>query len=202
VRAILTREGLTYAQAGDRIGRDASIVWRMAKGRSVSAETLRRFALAFGESPGEWIALGRPELAEAVSEVSAPYAPRPSTAGVPVIGTVKADQVERPEEDPGEFFPAVEEHARQADAGVVRIEGHSMAPELKPGDLAGISRRKSPMRGAIVLAKRGETLYLKRLARRSGRTIRLESDNPAYDPIEGDDIELLGVVVWSHRQHV
>jgi len=29
--------------------------------------------------------------------------------------------------------------------------------------------------------------------------LRLESENPAYEPTEASDIEIMGVVVWSHR---
>jgi len=139
--------------------------------------------------------------AEGVSETSAPYPARPSDAEVPLVGEASAEAALNPEEIRGEWFPALQEHAERADAGVARVRGYSMVPELQPGDYIGISASKEPTKGNIVLARRGDELLLKRFAGRRGRRIRLESDNPAYPPVEGGDIQVLGVMVWSHRDY-
>ena len=168
----------------------------------MSTRTLRLFAETFGEDPDKWIALGRLELAGAIQrDVSDPSPSRPSTMNVRVIGTVSADTIVAPEEENGErVFPVLPEHGKQADGGVVEVRGHSMIPMIQPGDFLGISKLRAPVRGDVVLAKRGEEVYLKRLSARKGRWLKLESDNPAFAPIEGDDLEIVGVVVWSHRQ--
>lgn len=102
------------------------------------------------------------------------------------------------EEVEGEYIPALPEHAAQADYAV-RIEGTSMAPQIQPGDYLAIKLGRTPVAGDVVVARRGDDLYVKRFVRRTrSEGVLLRSDNEEYPDISGRDIEVIGVVVWRH----
>jgi len=135
---------------------------------------------------------------EAVSEATGAYTPRPSTASLPVAGELQAGTVLEVEEERGEIFPCLEEHARLADY-VVRVSGWSMYPTLQPGDFVAVKRSRIADSGDIVVAKRGSETYLKRYGGRRAKRVTLTSDNPEYESIEGEDIEIVGIYAWQHR---
>lgn len=99
-------------------------------------------------------------------------------------------------------------HASPADLYLIYVDGESMEPTLRAGDIILVDRRDGaaiPCDGIYVLRMDG-ALLVKRLQRLPGRRIRVVSDNPAYAPIElslnspGEDLAVIGRVVWSgHR---
>ena len=68
------------------------------------------------------------------------------------------------------------------------------------GDTVVIRQQKTADDGTIVAALiDGEEATVKRLSRKGGR-VQLLAENPAYDPIEPDDVQLLGKVVAVLRR--
>lgn len=55
---VLNAHGWSPYTAGDAIGMDASLIYKMKKGRRVSEATLRRWAVAIGEPVEQWLAWG------------------------------------------------------------------------------------------------------------------------------------------------
>ena len=99
-------------------------------------------------------------------------------------------------------------HANAADLYLIYVDGESMEPTLRPGDIILIDRRSAqavPRDGIYVLRIDG-SLLVKRLQRLPGRRVTVSSDNPAYAPFEltldaaGEDIAIVGRVVWSGRR--
>ncbi len=99
-------------------------------------------------------------------------------------------------------------HASPADLYLIYVDGESMEPTLRAGDIILVDRRDGaaiPCDGIYVLRMDG-ALLVKRLQRLPGRRIRVVSDNPAYAPIElslnspGEDLAVIGRVVWSGRR--
>ena len=167
------------------------------------AETVEVMAIAYGGDVEEWLEVAGYELPqekapEGVREVSGSRPVLPSDASLPVAGALRGGAMTDVAEETGEYFPALEEHAALADY-VVRVEGHSMSPLLMPGDFAAVRKVSTARPGDLVIARREEETYVKWYMGRSGGLIRLESENPAYEPTEASDIEIIGVVVWSHR---
>jgi len=85
----------------------------------------------------------------------------------------------------------------------VNIDGDSMEPELKSGDIALVATKEAVKEGAVFVVKYHGEHLIKRVQRnpKTG-VIRLHSDNPKYDPyiIEGDDLnnlEIVGKVIGS-----
>ena len=73
-----------------------------------------------------------------------------------------------------------------------KIEGDSMEPEIRDGDIVLADLGIEPESGNIVVAKWDDTVMCKRF-RRYGRQIVLESVNPRYDPVQVRPIWMLRV---------
>lgn len=100
------------------------------------------------------------------------------------------------------------------DLYLISVEGDSMEPALRPGDVILVDRRQAwtvPKDGVYVLHMDG-SLLVKRLQSMPGGKIRVTSDNPAYTPFDLDrrwvdehqndanGSGVIGRVVWSGRR--
>jgi len=204
-RFVKERRGDTSQAAFGRFfGVSGSYVssWEQA-GVVPAQEIVERGPAALGDDLAEWLeAAGYAPLQEKAPErereISGGRPILPSNATLRVGGTLRGGTVTDAAEESSEYFPALEEHAARADY-VVRIEGHSMSPVLIPGDFAAVRKASTAQGGDLVVAKQGDDRYVKWYIGRRGGVVRLESENPAYEPTEASDIEVVGVVVWSHR---
>lgn len=199
------RAGESQVARAGRVGISPGYMSQIEHGMVPEAAILERFAEALGDDPADWLAAANydqpgapPEAPSAVSDSAGAYAPRPSDASLPVAGVLRAAAMVDAQEESGEIFPCLQEHAALADY-VVRVEGYSMFPALQPGDYIAVSKSGGPEIGDIVVARRGDETVVKRVAERRGRRLVLRSDNPDYPALEGEDITILGVVVWQHR---
>lgn len=95
-----------------------------------------------------------------------------------------------------------------ADLYLIFVDGESMEPTLRPGDIILVDRRDHAQRrdGIYVLRLDG-TLLVKRLQKLPGGNIKVSSDNKSYDPfilkleeMEGQDMAIIGRVVWVGRK--
>ena len=92
------------------------------------------------------------------------------------------------------------------DLAVIKVEGDSMAPTLAAGDdiLVDRSDTRSKLRDGIYVLRKDDALMVKRLALHPmGRSVTIQSDNPAYIDFPGcslDEIDLVGRVLWSGRK--
>lgn len=90
---------------------------------------------------------------------------------------------------------------------LINIEGESMEPSLRPGDVVLVDHSdNTAKRDGIYVLRMGDALLVKRLQRLPGDFIRASSDNPAYEPFnidlkkDGHEISIIGRVVWSGRR--
>lgn len=94
----------------------------------------------------------------------------------------------------------------QKDLCLIYVEGDSMEPELRAGDIILIDRRDTgPNRDAIYVMRIDDALLVKRLQRLPGGQLRVTSDNPRYDPFllkneELENVVIVGRVVWAGRR--
>ena len=115
---------------------------------------------------------------------------------IPIVGLVTAGQpilaVENQEGslawgDPGCFG--------------LRVRGDSMINAgILPGDTVIVRPQSSADDGQIVVARIGDEATVKRLRRRNGQ-IWLLPENDAYDPIDGSEAELIGLVKGVVREY-
>ena len=115
---------------------------------------------------------------------------------IPVIGTVTAGlpilAVENQEgsiswEDPSCF--------------ALRVRGDSMINAgILSGDLVIVRPQQTADDGQIVVARIGDEATVKRLRRRSGQ-VWLLPENPHYEPIDGSEAQLVGLVKAVIREY-
>lgn len=92
------------------------------------------------------------------------------------------------------------------DLALVHVEGESMEPTLRPGDLILVNRKDRLVRDGVYLVRIDDAVLVKRLQRLPGGRLEVVSDNPAYKPFtvsladEGASIAVIGRVIWAGRR--
>ena len=108
------------------------------------------------------------------------------TAGMPILA-VENQEGTLPWSDPGCF--------------ALRVRGDSMINAgILSGDLVVVRPQQSADDGQIVVARIGDEATVKRLRRRSGQ-IWLLPENDNYDPIDGTEAEIVGLVKAVVREY-
>ncbi len=123
--------------------------------------------------------------------------PMPAAVPLPILGIVNAGHlVTQEQQDLGTI--AVERKLVPRGRGyVLQVEGDSMAPAYRSGDLVVVNRDAEPhVRDVVVVDVPGHGTVLRRLVMSRGKT-RLEADSRGYEPLPFDDEEIVrqGVVV-------
>lgn len=98
--------------------------------------------------------------------------------------------------------------ASPSDLYLIHVDGESMEPTLRPGDVILVDRRDTgPARDGIYVLRMDGALLVKRLQRLPGGNLKVSSDNPAYEPfvakasdLHSEEFVVVGRVVWSGRR--
>ena len=102
------------------------------------------------------------------------------TAGIPILALENREGTIAWEGDPNCF--------------ALRVRGDSMInAAILDGDMVVVRPQQSADDGQIVVARIGDEATVKRLRRRNGE-IWLMPENDNYDPIDGTEAELIGIV--------
>lgn len=147
-----------------------------------------------------------------VEEASAPLGSSAAVAGVgevdvdaavsiPLIGRVAAGAPILAEEHVEQYVPVPKQLTRAGESFLLKVRGDSMeGAGILDGDWVVVRSQKEAANGQIVVALVGddEEATCKRFARRGGR-VELHSENPAYDPIVPEQLEIAGVVTGVMR---
>ena len=108
------------------------------------------------------------------------------TAGMPILA-VENQEGTLPWADPGCFG--------------LRVRGDSMINAgILPGDTVIVRPQATAIDGQIVVARIGDEATVKRLSRKNGQ-VWLLPENDAYDPIDGSEAELIGLVKGVVREY-
>lgn len=109
------------------------------------------------------------------------------TAGMPILAFENQEGTMAWDGDPGCF--------------ALRVRGDSMINAgILNGDKVVVRPQQTAMDGQIVVARIGEEATVKRLRRRNGE-IWLMPENDAYEPIDGSEAELIGLVKAVVREY-
>lgn len=86
-----------------------------------------------------------------------------------------------------------------AQLSAILVAGDSMEPLLRDGDEILVDRTPRPLRDGVHVVRVGDSLMVKRVQTGVPGRLVLESQNPAYRPIElaPDEVEVVGRVVWK-----
>ena len=116
---------------------------------------------------------------------------------IPVIGVVRA----------GLPILAVENQegtmAWDGDSGcfALRVRGESMiGAGILHGDKVIVRPQQTADDGQIVVARIGDEATVKRLSKRNGE-VWLLPENPAFEPIDGSEAEIIGLVKGVFREY-
>lgn len=100
--------------------------------------------------------------------------------------------------------------ANKRDLFLMFVDGDSMEPMLRPGDIILVDKRDIPARGdGIYVLRMDDVLLIKRLQKLPGGIVQVTSDNTIYKSFEirqdqfasePDRITIIGRVVWAGRR--
>lgn len=109
------------------------------------------------------------------------------TAGLPILAVENQEGTMAWDGEPGCF--------------ALRVRGDSMiGAGILSGDKVVVRPQQTADDGQIVVARIGDEATVKRLRRRGGQ-VWLMPENDAYDPIDGTDAELIGLVKAVIREY-
>ena len=109
------------------------------------------------------------------------------TAGIPILAVENQEGTMAWDGDPGCY--------------ALRVRGESMMNVgILDGDKVVVRPQQTADDGQIVVALIGDEATVKRLSRRNGQ-VWLLPENPAFDPIDGTDAQILGLVKAVYREY-
>ena len=107
------------------------------------------------------------------------------TAGLPILAFENQEGTMAWDGEPGCF--------------ALRVQGESMiGAGILDGDRVVVRPQSTADDGQIVVARIGDEATVKRLSRKDGR-VWLLPENPAFEPIDGSEAELVGLVKAVYR---
>lgn len=125
---------------------------------------------------------------------------RPAAAYVPVVGRIAAGGPILAEELVEDVFPLPRQLVGEGSLFLLEVRGDSMVDAaICDGDFVVVRQQPSAENGEIVAALLDDEATVKTLQRRSGH-VWLLPQNSAYEPIDGDDAQVLGKVVAVLRR--
>ncbi len=109
------------------------------------------------------------------------------TAGLPILAVENQEGTMAWDGDPACF--------------ALRVRGESMiGAGILDGDKVIVRPQQTAEDGQIVVARIGEEATVKRLSKKNGE-IWLLPENPAFDPIDGSEAEIIGLVKGVFREY-
>ena len=128
-------------------------------------------------------------------------APADATDRPPVLGRVQAGALNTAVEDLEGYVPVQLSASQDADELFgLKVRGESMRDAgIRPGDVVVVKRQPTARSGEIVVALVEDEATVKRFFRDADE-IRLEPENPDYEPIRTREAQILGRVIGVFRK--
>ncbi len=120
---------------------------------------------------------------------------KPFVSKVPLLGTVAAGKPLLSEENLDGYVNLTEPFVRPGKSYfALRVRGQSMQNAgILDGDLAVVEQSSTAVDGQIIVAVIDDAITLKRYYKESTR-IRLQPENPAFQPIYCQDVRVVGIL--------
>jgi repressor LexA len=124
----------------------------------------------------------------------------PSSAGLPVVGSVAAGSPVLAEENIEEYVPVPPAAGGEDGEYVLRVRGDSMVDAgILEGDYVVVRPQETAGDGEIVVALVGEEEATVKRFFREADHVRLQPENSSMEPIRSPDVRVLGRVVGLFR---
>ena len=125
---------------------------------------------------------------------------RRNAVAIPLVGHVAAGAPILAEQNIEDHVMLSAEFAQEG-WFALRVRGDSMINAgILEGDLVIVKPQQDATDGAIIVALVDDEATVKRLDRSTGR-VRLIAENPAYSPIEPDEVSMVGIVKGVVRSY-
>jgi repressor LexA len=124
---------------------------------------------------------------------------RRDCAQVPILGKVAAGSPLLAEENITDFFPIPSDMLPNSHVFMLRVQGESMINAgILDGDNVIVQQTNTASNGDMVVALIEDGATVKTFYKEEGH-IRLQPENPDYDPIIVNDVKILGKVIGVFR---
>ena len=121
---------------------------------------------------------------------------------VPVVGRIAAGGPILAVQNIEDTLPLPRDFVGSGTLFALVVKGDSMTGAgIMDGDLVIVRQQPTAEEGEIVAAMVGDEEATVKTLRKRGRAIVLQAENPAYEPIESDEISILGKVVSVLRRY-
>lgn len=125
---------------------------------------------------------------------------RTKFTGVPLLGRVAAGQPLLVAENVETYLPIPADFAQGENLFALKVKGDSMKDAgILNGDIIVARQQGTAVNGDIVVALLDDEATVKRFFKEDD-AVRLQPENPAFDPIVSRDVTVLGKVTLSIRQ--
>ncbi|MFW6269721.1 MAG: transcriptional repressor LexA [Bacillota bacterium] len=121
---------------------------------------------------------------------------------IPLVGKVTAGAPILAEENIEDYFPVPADYVRSSGKEIfmLKVKGNSMIKAgIHDGDLVIAQKQKQVENGEIIIALLENEATVKTFYQEENN-IRLQPENPEYDPIISSNIDILGKVIGLYRQ--
>lgn len=119
---------------------------------------------------------------------------------VPVVGRIAAGQPLLASDNIETYLPIPADLAHAGDLFALKVRGDSMVNAgIFEGDIIVARRQETAINGDIVVALLDDEATVKTFYN-DGGAVRLQPENPAYEPIITREVQVLGKVTLSIRQ--
>ncbi len=119
---------------------------------------------------------------------------------VPVVGRIAAGQPLLASDNVETYLPIPADLAHAGDLFALKVRGDSMVNAgIFEGDIIVARRQETAINGDIVVALLDDEATVKTFYN-DGGAVRLQPENPAYEPIITREVQVLGKVTLSIRQ--
>ena len=124
------------------------------------------------------------------------------TTAVPILGRVTAGLPVYAFEDILGYAPVLASETADKELFALRVSGESMKDiGILDGDVVVCEKKNSARNGDIVVALIGEEATVKTFYKdKENGHFRLQPQNPDFEPIIADEIEILGKVISLYRE--
>ena len=124
------------------------------------------------------------------------------TTAVPILGRVTAGLPVYAFEDILGYAPVLASETADKELFALRVSGESMKDRgILDGDVVVCEKKNSARNGDIVVALIGEEATVKTFYKdKENGHFRLQPQNPDFEPIIADEIEILGKVISLYRE--
>lgn len=181
-------------EIGDAVGLSSSSSVQHQLGQLVTKGFINRDA-----TRARALDVRQPELA-GVPEHLATGDLAPTAQYVPLVGQIAAGGPILAEQAVEEVFPLPKSLVGDGELFMLKVKGDSMVDAaICDGDFVVIRRQQSCDNGDIVAALIDDEATVKTFKKRDGH-VWLMPHNPAYEPILGDDAQIMGKVVSVLRK--